>query len=125
MAREMKIGDSAASAVGNSGTTVGRSDSALMKTVKNVILAGVMLTAAQEMVGSRMKIGDSMQNTLGSSGEAYASQSGGMLGKMLMAGLLVEGAFKLVEAMASPAAKQDGPAVSKPKSNFGGLKGPG
>jgi len=124
MARDMKIGDTAASAIGASGSTVGRSDSALMKAVKNVILAGVILTTAQEMVGAKMKIGDSVQNALGNSGEAYASKPGGALGKMLMAGLLVEGAFRLVEAaISSPA--QNGPAASKPKSTFGGLKGPG
>lgn len=124
MAREMKMGDSAAATIGASGSTVGRADSNLMKAVKNVILAGVILTTAQEMVGAKMKIGDSVQNALGASGEAYASKPGGTLGKMLMAGLLVEGAFRLVEAAISTPA-QDGPAAGKPKSNFGGLKGPG
>jgi len=104
MTQEMKIGDSAKTTIGDSGTTVGRPNSSLMNTVKNIILGGTLLTAAQEMLGARMKPGDSLNNTLGNGGEAFA-KPGTSLGKMLMSGLLVEGAFKLMDAISGKPAQ--------------------
>lgn len=103
MAQDMNIGDSAKTVVGASGTTVGRPNSSLMNTVKNIILGGTLLTAAQEMLGGRMKPGD-LNNTLGNSGEAF-SKPGTSLGNMLMAGFLVEGVFKLADAISGKPAQ--------------------
>ena len=101
MKSQMSAGDLAKEAIGASGSTVGKPNSSLMNTVKNVILAGVVLTAAQQMMGSKIHPGASVQDTLGSSGEAFTKTPNGGLARMIMAGALLEGTFKLMDAVSA------------------------
>ena len=99
MKSQMSAGDLAKATIGASGSTVGKPNSSLMGIVKNIILAGVVLTAAQQMMGNKMRPGASVQDTLGSSGEAFTKSPGGSLARMIMAGALLEGTFKLMDAV--------------------------
>ncbi len=99
MKSQMSAGDLAKETIGASGSTVGKPNSYLMGIVKNVIFAGVVLTAAQQMMDNKMRPGASVLDTLGNSGEAFTKTPNGGLARMIMAGALLEGTFKLMDAV--------------------------
>src|SRR5689334_19125090 len=108
MAREMAAGDSATATVGTSGSVIGRQNSSLMSTVKDVIFAGVML---QELQGGGaspgLRVGNSLMNTLGGNVEVYSNKPNSDLTKTVMGLALIGFTAKMLDNNTAPAPSQE------------------